>query len=176
MRVFVCVLIALLACVTLTRAETYVVDPYGTGDYPTIQAAVDACGSGDTVELTDGTFTGVGNRNISFNSRDLTLRSQSGDPRRTIIDCEMADRAFVIRPGEHEQFQGITVTRGRASDWGGAAILFMDGFARFLACIFNDNSAPGNAGAVMIMDCGYAEFEGCTFVSNSSYAGGAVCT
>ena len=39
-------------------AETYVVTPDGTGDFPTIQTAIDAAGDGDIIELTDGTFTG----------------------------------------------------------------------------------------------------------------------
>lgn len=176
MRVFVVLFLACLILAPPSVASTYVVDPYGTGDYPTIQAAVNACVNGDIIQLTDGTFTGVGNRDIRFNGRSLTVRSQSGDPTRTIIDCELAEQAFVIFDGGEEHFQGMTMTRGRDSSWGGSVYVGMAAHGVFVDCIFSDNSAPGNAGAVMIMDCGYAEFEGCTFTGNSSSAGGAVCT
>jgi hypothetical protein len=56
----------LLAVVLLPAAgaTTYVVHPDGTGDSPTIQAAIDASSDGDVVELTNGTFTGDGNRDL----------------------------------------------------------------------------------------------------------------
>ena len=176
MRVLAALLLTSLILASPSIANTYVVDPYGTGDYPTIQAAVDACVSGDIIELTAGAFTGAGNRAIRFYGKDLTIRSQSGDPTRTIIDCELADQAFVLFDGDEEHLQGMTMTRGRNSSWGGAVYVGMAAHGVFLDCIFRGNSAPGNAGAVMIMDCGYAEFDGCTFVDNSSGAGGAVCT
>ncbi|MDM7914586.1 MAG: hypothetical protein QUU85_04875 [Candidatus Eisenbacteria bacterium] len=176
MRALAASLLASLILSVPAIAATYVVDPYGTGDYPTIQAAVNGSASGDVIELTDGTFTGPGNRDIRFNGKDLTVRSQSGDPTRTVIDCELAEQAFLIWEGEEVHFQGMTMTRGRDSSWGGAVCVEMAAHGVFRDCIFSDNSAPGNAGAVMIMNCGHAEFEGCTFIDNSSYAGGAVCT
>lgn len=176
MRARAALLLACLALPAQSMATTYVVDPYGTGDFPTIQDAVDACVSGDVIELTDGTFTGPGNRDVRFYGKNLTVRSQSGDPDRTTLDCEGASRAFLLFDGEEGRFEGFTMTRGRGPDWGGAVILGMAVHATFLRCVFTDNSAPGNAGAVMIMDCAYAEFEGCTFIGNSSSAGGAVCT
>ena len=38
-------------------AETYLINPEGTEDFPTIPAAIDALVDGDVIELTDGTFT-----------------------------------------------------------------------------------------------------------------------
>ena len=49
-----------------TVAATYVVTADGSGDFPTIQAAISAAINGDVIELTDGTFTGEGNRDIEF--------------------------------------------------------------------------------------------------------------
>ena len=37
-------------------ATTYIVRPDGTGDFPTIQTAIDAAIDGDIIELTDGTL------------------------------------------------------------------------------------------------------------------------
>ena len=43
-------------------ARTWSVLPDGSGEAPTIQAAVDSADDGDTISLGDGTFTGDGNR------------------------------------------------------------------------------------------------------------------
>ena len=59
------------------RAELYVVDPYGTGDFPTIQAAVNDLVDGDVIALTDGTFEGEGNRGIYFWNKSIKILSVS---------------------------------------------------------------------------------------------------
>lgn len=85
-------------------AATLVVRPDGAGDYPTIQTAITASSSGDVIELTDGVFTGPGNRDVEFGGRAVTVRSQSGDPGACIIDCEGTQedthRAFLFLNGE----------------------------------------------------------------------------
>ena len=67
------------------RAADYLVHPDGTGDFPTIQAALDAAGQGDVIELADGTFTGDGNRDIDYLGKAITVRSENG-PENCIID------------------------------------------------------------------------------------------
>jgi hypothetical protein len=90
-----------------TLACTYVVDPYGTGDYPTIQAAIDAAEDGDIICLADGTYTGNGNRDIDFRGQAITVRSHSGDPDQCIIDCE----------GSHaEPHRGFRFHHGESTD------------------------------------------------------------
>lgn len=85
-------------------AATLVVRPDGTGDYPTIQAAINGSSAGDVIELTDGVFTGTGNRDVEFGGREITVRSQSGDPATCIIDCEGSQedthRGFLFLNGE----------------------------------------------------------------------------
>jgi hypothetical protein len=75
----------LLACCAIiiafsASATTYVIEPDGSGDFPTIQAAINASSDGDIIELADGTFTGAGNRDVDVAGRAVTVRSQSGDP------------------------------------------------------------------------------------------------
>jgi pectin methylesterase-like acyl-CoA thioesterase len=55
-------------------ASVYVVRPDGSGDFPTIQAAIDAAIDGDTVELADGTFRGDGNRDPDYLGKAITVR------------------------------------------------------------------------------------------------------
>jgi len=72
-----------------TDARIWVVNPEGTGDAPTIAAAVDsAFYMDDIIELADGIYSGVGNRDITNNSKNVMIRSQSGNPEACIIDCQ----------------------------------------------------------------------------------------
>ena len=73
--------------VSSASAATYVVQPDGTGDFPTIQAAINAVVDTDIIELADGTFTGDGNRDLDYLGKAITIRSQSGDPSVCVIDC-----------------------------------------------------------------------------------------
>jgi len=63
------------------------VDPSGGGDYATIQEAVDAADEGDTILLADGTFTGPGNVDITWQDKGLVFMSASGDRDACVIDC-----------------------------------------------------------------------------------------
>lgn len=173
-------LLAVLLIPTTSHSATYVVDPQGTGDYPTIQAAVAAARDGDEIVLTDGVFTGAGNRNVVLGQKRLVIRSESGDPVRTIVDCEHAARGFSFGASSASTppalLEGITVRNGAAPDFGGAAIVSLYLDLTFRRCVFDRNEAPGNAGAVMVWDCSMVEFLECTFSSNTGGAGGAVCT
>lgn len=102
----------------VAAADTHVVKPDGTGDFPTIQAAISAAANGDIIQLTDGIFTGDGNRDIDFQGKAITVRSQSGDPANCTIDCEgsVSDPhiAFYFRSGEGNSslLEGITIING----------------------------------------------------------------
>lgn len=111
-------LCVLACCVSPALATTRVVRPDGSGAWPTIQTALGVSQAGDIVELTDGTFRGDGNRDLDFHGRAVTVRSQSGDPRACIIDCEGSEanqhRGFNCLSGEGPGsiVQGITITGG----------------------------------------------------------------
>src|SRR5688572_15293090 len=81
-------------------AATHHVLPNGTGDFAKIQDAIDAAVSGDEIVLGDGTFLGTRNRDLLFLGKNLTLRSQSGDPALCTLDCERQSRGLSITQGE----------------------------------------------------------------------------
>ena len=90
----------------------------GTGDYPTIQEAIDASLDGFIIELADGVYVGDGNRNINFGGRAVTLRSQSGDPYACVINCQgsesSTERALYLNSGETSNtvIEGIRFKNG----------------------------------------------------------------
>lgn len=92
--------IALLGWVSETGAMTYTVTPDGTGDFPTIQAAINASTDGDVIELADGVFTGDGNAGVSFVGKTITVRSASLEPALCIIDGEGTRPGFIFLDGE----------------------------------------------------------------------------
>ena len=106
-----------LASPVLLHAKTLNVP---SAAYPTIQSGVDAASDGDTVLVSDGTYTGDGNRDIDFHGKSLTVTSQNG-PNKTIIDCggyKTADdssnhRGFYIHSNEKTAtIGGFTVKNG----------------------------------------------------------------
>jgi hypothetical protein len=122
----------------------------GTGGFPTIQAAVDEALDGDEVLVEPGTYTGVGNRDIDFLGKAITV--QSLDPAdactvaATIIDCEGAGRGFYFHNYEQEDsiLDGLTIMNG----WGdyGGAIFCPEGAPTIRNCVITGNTAHEGGG------------------------------
>lgn len=86
-------LLALLAAApTLAAPQSYIVFPDGTGQYPTIQAAVDAASDGTEILLADGTFRGAGNAVVDFKGKAITIRSLSGNRSACVIEGDWLER------------------------------------------------------------------------------------
>jgi hypothetical protein len=160
-------------------ATTYLVLPDGTGDFPTIQAAIDAATDGDVIELGDGTFRGAGNHPLQL-TEDLIIRSTSGDPDRCIIDCEGSASAhslgLAVWPSAPStaMIQGLSVVHGYGEShggvWCGASVSFVD-------CVFADNTIEYSYGGGGVYCQGCAPtFIGCRFERNRSvnYGGGGI--
>ena len=116
------------------------------GDFPTIQAAIDASVDGDEVVIADGVYTGDGNRDMDFGGRAITVRSENG-PEACIIDCEgtLRDRhrAFWFHSGESftSAVRGISIINGFGPWSGGGAAggaVVIDGASpTFTSCRFS---------------------------------------
>ena len=143
--------------------------------YPTIQAAIDASASGDIIEVSDDTYTGIGNKNLDFGGKAVTVRSASGDPLLCIIDCQADGRGFQFHSGEGPDaiVQGLTITNGEADDDGADGIDCFNGSSPTLRrCrITNDSIYSVGVGIYVadstpiLEDCSISGW-GCGMVNN----------
>ena len=196
-------LIFTLLCLSLagsSYAATIIVKADGSGDYPTIQAAIDDANEGDTVEVWPGIYTGNGNRDIDPNGKNLTIRSTNpNDPNivaATIIDCNSTGihdlhRGFYFHNGEDNNsvLDGLTITNGFApmdlniflEDGGGILIVNSNPIIR--NCIISNNVAEyfgamgvhgGFGGGICCYDNCNTVITNCIFTSNTAHRGAGI--
>ncbi len=185
-----CLLAALALCLPAPAQAATLTVP---AQYPTLQAAVTAAASGDTVLVADGTYSGPGNHDIDFGGKSLTVASQNGAAS-TIIDCQGSSsanhRGFYLHSGETSAvIRGLTIKNGYDSNsffgspYGGKGA----GIAEYKAnltvqnCTIKDNTADGYGGGIY-NENGTLAVTNCTFTGNaaiippattaSSYGGG----
>ena len=94
-------ILLVLATGTAAEADTLLVPK----DFPTIQDAMNAADTGDTVLVADGVYTGLGNCGLYFPGAPFTVftvRSENG-PENCIIDCQGAGTAFFFVADERCQ-------------------------------------------------------------------------
>lgn len=109
---FLAVAVAVLVLPATVLAATWTVKPDGSGDSPSIKAAILAASNGDVILLTDGTFSGAANRDFSYDKKAITIESVNG-PAATIIDCGgLKGARFVRRETETSVLRGVTIVNG----------------------------------------------------------------
>lgn len=157
-----------------------IVYPDGSGDYRTIQAAIDIAAEGDTVHLASGTFRGGGNRDLDFRGKRLIVRSLAQRADSCIIDCQGSavspHRGFDFHSSElaSSKLMAITIRNGYAEQ-GGAIFCSEVSSPTFVDCIFRDNRAGDAGGACFFGDHSSPGLTGCSFYDNAAVAaGGAI--
>ncbi len=144
--------------------------------YATIQAAIDDSISGDTVLVSDGTYTGTGNVDLDFLGKAITVTSVNG-PASTIIDCQASDsnqhRAASFVNGETAStvLSGFTIGNGDApadadGNYYGGALYILNSSPTITNCVMSGNSAAVG-GAVYIQN-GRPTFTQCTFSGDTT--------
>jgi hypothetical protein len=117
------------------------------GPKKTVQAGINAASDGDTVLVSAGTYTGLGNRDLDFGGKAIILKS-TGGALSTVIDCEGLGRGFHFHSGEiaTSAVMGFTITNGQA-DYGGA-IQFEHSHPQIWDCTISNNNATEKGGGV----------------------------
>lgn len=166
------------------------VEANGSGDFPTIQAAMDAAVAGDIVLLGPGTYRAVVSRNVDtrnarsivFMKSAVTLQGAQGAAL-TILDGENDHHCLV---GEDlaatTLVRGITLLDGKSSgsggnnNWGGCALAYRSAVV-FQDCVFQGGQAIGGA-ALLFFASGPTPgpiVRSCVFqASHSTQLGGAI--
>jgi len=164
------VLSVLMLVPCVSAAETYLVRADGTGDFATIQAAIDAAVDGDVIELWAGVYTGAGNENISFLDKAVTVRSHDLDAEVAVIEPSPEVNGVSFGSGE---LAYITIRGGHGLQF---HALEMGGTATVRGCIIRDNwswySPLVSAYGGTFVDCRFED--NCTNLSAFAYAVGSV--
>lgn len=166
--------VILVVCRNPAHGRTWVIQPDGLGDAPSIGAAVDSSASGDSVLLAAGTYTGDGNREIDYLGKAIVVASISG-PALTIVDCERQGRGFYFRNGEDASavLSGITLVRAEGPKSGGGIVC--SGASPTIAdSWFIDAVADGGGGAIFCIEFSSPLILGNRFIGNSAFSGGAI--
>lgn len=171
MKKLMAIAVAIVLILTMAVGVPVAAEPgnvlHVPSEFPTIQAAINAATSGDTVLVAPGTYTGVGNRDIHLKSGVVV---QGAETDVTIIDCEGSSRAVVSYNADSTaKLDGFTITGGYAFLGGG--IYIYNGSSPVISnCIFSGNSATLGGGIAI----GNASptVTNCTFLSNSAMVGG----
>jgi hypothetical protein len=166
-------------------ARTWYVAVNGSGDVPTIQAAIDTAAVGDTVLVGPGHYTwtnqGTGDHRgfIRFlrENNGFVFRSEAGADA-TVLDAQYQCRTLYLQGMNGLTIEGFTVTHGDAPDFGDR---FGGGLFTHISndvvrdCIFTGNRAEVGAGLNCAGGGSSMLVEDCIFTGNfSSSIGGGV--
>ncbi|MFH1688760.1 MAG: right-handed parallel beta-helix repeat-containing protein [Candidatus Eisenbacteria bacterium] len=178
--------VSLLCVVLVSSAPAAIVVNQGGGDdYLTIQEGVTAAAEGETVLVMQGTYTGAGNRNLDFGTKNIVLRSDAG-AELTTIDLEnvLGNRAFqFISSGQDTScvIDGFTVTNCLTDEThggSGAAVYMTFASPKFINMIFsNCDSTDRPGGGIYMLSVSspvlrHVRFENCHAAGN--WGGGAI--
>jgi hypothetical protein len=163
-------ILAILA-VALLAMTAYSATLLVPSQYATIQAGINASSSGDTVLVAAGTYTGTGNKNISFAGRNIVVMAEIG-PENTTIDCQNSGQGFYFSSNETNSavVKGFTIKSGNSTNGGGIRI--NNSSPTITRCIIKNNS--GEYGGGIYVNNGNPQILHNTIVSNSATNGGAV--
>ncbi len=147
-------------------------------EYTTIQSAINAASASDTVLVSDGTYTGPGNRNIDPSGKQITVVSENG-PETCIIDCMNSGRGFYFHNGEnaHCVISGFTIINGNVEENGGG--MYVDASPTIQNCIIRQNTAGQYGGGVYCAGSSTVpSLSNCRITDNAAglFGGGLSCT
>jgi len=156
-------------------------DPLENGSpqhpFDAIQEGLDAASAGHTVLVLDGTYTGIGNRDLDFHGKAITVRAESG-PQSCVIDCQGRGRGFFFHSAETGAaiVEGFTITGGYVSGSSGAALLCSLRSAPTIRnCIITGNTAQGQwGGGISCIGNSNPVLTDCIISANAAASGGGI--
>jgi len=151
------------------QAESTIQVGIGPGySYNTIQDGINAAQNGDVVWVHPGTYTGPGNRDITFLGKSITVDGKGA----AIVDCQQQGRGFIFDSGEglDSILSGLSITNGYSTDGGG---IYTSSSPTIKHCIFTGNTGTNYGGGIKIVN-GDPEIINCLFTQNESNRGAGI--
>ncbi|HEY5134094.1 MAG TPA: S8 family serine peptidase, partial [Candidatus Krumholzibacteriaceae bacterium] len=157
---------------------TWRMRPDGTGDAPTIQAAVDRASARDTILLAAGVYEGAGNRDVAPAGKNLVIRSARG-PDSTFVDCGGGSGeihwGFEYSGGEDSTsvLEGLTIRHASLT-----GVRCMSSGPVIRGCVVEGcTAASGARGGGFYLDKSSAKILRCTITANTvdTNGGGIFC-
>ena len=147
-----------------------------------IQDAINVVSDNDVIYLNPGTYHESG---IKI-TKDITLQGL-GNARDIIIDGDQKDSIILINKKSTVTLKNITFINGKSNTYGGAVYTEIAKSVHISNCIFENNTALKDGGALEISSkfnpnpreffYGYLEVDNCSFINNYAlYSGGAIGT
>lgn len=141
------------------------------GDFPTIQSAIEAATTGDTIEVSGGLYL----ENLSIVSKDLTIQAVDG-PGSTIISGALATLGPSLRSVVNFEdvtgacrLEGFSLEGGQGGPSGGGGIVGVNASPTLVDLIVRGNTTINNqpgAGTRIISGNGPLEVVDCIFENN----------
>lgn len=169
------------------QGRIWYVNVEGTGDAPTIEAAIDLAAPGDEIVVGPGRYSwtnqGTGDRyGLILIARDrtgFTLRSEEG-PEATILDAESQGGVIHIQGYNDITIDGFTITRGNVDGnpdsgepYAGGGIVSHLASPVIRNCIIKWNNAT-EGGGVWLGSTGRPVLEDCIIAGNTADLGAGV--
>lgn len=137
----------------LVMADTY----YVPGNYSTIQAAIDAAQSGDTVIVAPGHYPEA----LVFNTNKGVIVKSSEGAKKTCIDATGLNQSTITFLEDADSvLDGFTVTGGGGPnvDYGGGIYCFNPGDTQILNNTIEYNTAEEGGGGIYHQGSGYSDY------------------
>ena len=183
-KLYACCVFAVLfivLCAPPVSSATWRIYADGSGDFPTIAAAVAAATTNDSILVYAGTYN---EHDISVMKRLYIVGVAGAES--TIIDAQTSGRCFLFSASTSQiLLAGFTMRRGTAAfdpvynGFGGAIIARHLSNVKISDCVFSDNMA-NLGGAIAARDSSTVSIRKCAFSDNNAYTdnlpgvGGAV--
>ena len=190
-----CVFCTVLLSVILASSTVFGATLRVPSEYFTIQKAIDAASALDVVIVADGTWKGTGFKNLNFDGKAITVRSENG-PENCIIDCEGDGKGFDFSnsEGKASEVSGFTITNASEggiycgyssptitnciitgntnTDYGGGISSY--GSPTIINCVITGNTADNGGGIYSGTTSDPPTITGCIISNNSASKGGGI--